>query len=135
MSVGEVLDWQKSLGRVKSTATGGYQFIRPTLENLVRNHKIDRARLFDEDLQDHLAKLLIAKCGYRNTQKDNVRFANCLAGIWAALPLVSGPNKGRSRYHNVAGNRAGITPETVLAFLAGGRCLSNKLSADFMRRL
>ena len=47
------------------------------------------------------------------------RFANCLAGIWAALPLVSGPNQGRSAHHGVAGNRALTRPQTVLALLAG----------------
>lgn len=119
MSVGEVIAWQKSLGKVKSTAAGGYQFIRATLKDLVEVHRIDKSRAFDADLQDQLANLLIKKCVYKNAPKDNARFANCLAGIWAALPLVSGPNKGKSRYHGIAGNRARVTPSEVLSFLAG----------------
>ena len=121
MTLGEVLEWQARVraAGAPSTAAGGYQVIHATLERLVRAHGLDRDALFDGQLQDRLARLLIAECGDPGPPSRQPRFANCLAGIWAALPLMSGPEKGRSAYEGVAGNRALTSPETVLALLAG----------------
>ena len=121
MTIAEVLDWQADVRRAgaPSTAAGGYQVIRATLERLVRTHGIDRNALFDELMQDRLAALLVAECGDPGPPSRHPRFANCLAGIWAALPLATGPRRGRSAYAGVAGNRALTDPETVLAVLAG----------------
>lgn len=120
LTVGEVITWQKSLRGTKSTASGAYQFIRPTLERLVRKYGISKTRLFDAQLQDQLAQLLISECPHKNLPKDNLRFGNCLATIWAALPVLSGTKKGQSHYQGVAGNRALTTPANVLAMLSGG---------------
>ena len=121
MTLGEVLDWQVRVRKAgaPSTAAGGYQVIRATLERLVRAHGLDRDALFDGPMQDRLARLLIAECGDPGPPSRRPRFADCLAGIWAALPMTSGPEKGRSAYEGVAGNRALASPETVLALLAG----------------
>ena len=121
MTLGEVLDWQARVRKAgaPSTAAGGYQVIHATLERLVRAHGLDRDALFDGPMQDRLARLLIAECGDPGPPSRQPRFANCLAGIWAALPMTSGPEKGRSAYEGVAGNRALASPETVLALLAG----------------
>ena len=118
MRVGEVLAWQKRVRAAgnPSTAAGGYQIIRQTLDRLVKNGTVSRTALFNAHTQDRLARSLIGECG---SSAQRVRFANCLAGIWAALPLVSGPNRGRSAHHGIAGNRAHTTPKTVLALLAG----------------
>ncbi|MXX88021.1 MAG: glycoside hydrolase family 104 protein [Boseongicola sp. SB0677_bin_26] len=121
MTVGEVLDWQaevRSAG-APSTAAGGYQVIRATLERLVRAHRIDRDAPFDAAMQDRLARLLVAECGDPGPGSRHPRFADCLAGIWAALPLATGPGKGRSAYAGIAGNRALTDPGTVLAVLSG----------------
>ena len=120
MTLGEVLKWQKQVRGTgaPSTAMGGYQIVHDTLADLIRIHKLDKNALFDVKMQDRLAKLLMAECG--NIKSENLnRYANCLARIWAALPLTSGPNKGLSAYHGIAGNRALTTPQTVLALLAG----------------
>ncbi len=121
MSVGEVLDWQTRVraAGAPSTAAGGYQFIRDTLARLVRTHGIARTTRFDAALQDRLAGLLIAECGTPGPPANHPRYGNCLAGIWAALPLTYGPQRGHSAYRGVAGNRALTTPATVLAVLAG----------------
>ena len=118
MTVGEVMAWQSSLRGVKSTASGGYQFIRKTLATLVVKNRIDKRAPFDAAMQDRLARLLIDDCAEARSRGDKP-FANCLAGIWAALPLVSGPKRGRSAYHGVAGNKALTTPNRVLAVIAG----------------
>ncbi|MYE12220.1 MAG: glycoside hydrolase family 104 protein [Gammaproteobacteria bacterium] len=121
MTLGEVLAWQsrvRSTG-APSTAAGGYQIIRATLARLIRKHGLDPSGLFDADMQDRLARLLIAECGDPGPPSRHPRFADCLAGIWAALPLATGPGRGRSAYRGVAGNRALTRPEIVLAVLAG----------------
>ena len=121
MTLGEVLSWQSRARRAgaPSTAAGAYQIIHATLERLVAGHGLDRGALFGPATQDRLARLLVAECGDPGPPARHPRFADCLAGIWAALPLATGPGRGRSAYHGVAGNRALVRPETVLAVLAG----------------
>ena len=121
MSIGEVLDWQVRVRRsgAPSSAAGGYQIIHPTLKRLVTKYDIPRSRRFDAGLQDHLARLLIGECGRKGAKSNHPRYGNCLAGIWAALPLTQGVNRGRSAHHGVAGNKALTHPETLLALLAG----------------
>ena len=124
MTLDEVLGWQVRVRRsgAPSTAAGGYQIIHPTLKRLVSVYGLSRDLRFDARLQDRLARLLIAECGNRPEAaaiRAHARFGNCLAGIWAALPLTQGPDKGLSAHHGVAGNRALTRPETVLALLAG----------------
>lgn len=121
MTLGEVLDWQTRVrgAGATSTAAGAYQVVRATLEHLIRNHGLDRGSLFDAAMQDRLARLLIAECGDPGPPSRHAAHGNCLAGIWAALPLTSGPRKGQSAYRSIAGNRALARPETVLSVLAG----------------
>lgn len=121
MTLGEVLEWQSRVrdSGAPSTAAGGYQIIRATLARLVRQNGLDRDALFDPAMQDRLARLLVAECGDPGPPSRHPAHGNCLAGIWAGLPLTSGPRKGRSAYRGIAGNRALTRPETVLAVLAG----------------
>ena len=121
MTLGEVLDWQVRVRNsgAPSTAAGGYQIIYPTLKRLVSKYGISRNQLFDTPIQDRLARLLIAECGPRGSRGTHPRYGNCLAGIWAALPLTQGRRKGRSAHQGVAGNRALTRPDTVLNLLAG----------------
>lgn len=121
MTLGEVLEWQSRVrdAGAPSTAAGAYQFIRATLARLVRQHGIDRDSLFDQAMQDRLARLLVAECGDPGPSSRHPLVADCLAGIWAALPMATGARRGQSAYRGVAGNRALTDPETVLAVLAG----------------
>lgn len=121
MTLAEVLSWQSRVrdAGAPSTAAGGYQIIRPTLARLVRQHGLDRDALFDPAMQDRLAKFLVAECGEPGPPSRHPHVADCLAGIWAALPLATGARRGQSAYRGVAGNRALTDPETVLDILAG----------------
>ena len=132
MRVDEVLAWQTRVRAAgnPSTAAGGYQIIRQTLGRMVKNGTVSGTALFNADTQDRLARSLIGECG---SSAQRVRFANCLAGIWAALPLVSGPNRGRSAHHGIAGNRAHTTPKTILALLAGKPVSIGRTSAARLR--
>jgi len=111
MSVGEVLDWQRRI-RAKgyaSTACGGYQFIYKTLSALVSQSKVPLSTKFDAALQDAFAERLMAARGlgkYISGQISAEAFCNELAKEWASLPLVSGPNKGRSYYHGDGLNKS-----------------------------
>ncbi len=117
MTVGEVMAWQRSLGRVTSTASGAYQIIKGTLRSLVDKYDIDRNALFDRRMQDHLADLLLLDCA---SDLNNVaRYGNCVAHIWAALPLLSGSDAGKSAYHGIAGNRALTSQSNYQAMLQG----------------
>lgn len=66
---------------------------------------------FSPDLQDRMADELIADAGlpdYLAGRIDRSAFLDGLARIWAGLPSAS----GRSAWHHVAGNRAGISRQT-----------------------
>ena len=124
MTIADVLDWQRDVRRAGgvSTAAGAYQLIHDTLKDLVDQHGIDPTTPFDAPTQDRFALLLLTRCGPRPRIHDTSQhpaFANCLAHIWAALPLVSGPHKGRSAYHGIADNRSHASPAQVLSLLAG----------------
>ena len=118
MSIGEVLTWQRNLGRVTSTASGGYQFIKGTLGDTADYLGFSHNRLFDEATQDALASYWVNDCRRQSNERLHA-FANCLAGVWAGFPLVTGPDRGKSRYHDVAGNRARMTAQAYLAVLSG----------------
>jgi hypothetical protein len=118
MTLGEVLAFQKSAPKTKSTAMGAYQILHATLDDLMKRHGLGDSLIFSPATQDRLARLLISDCSA--ARKDGTtRFGNCLTGIWAALPLLSGPNKGHSKYRGIAGNKARVTTDQFLAALNG----------------
>lgn len=121
MTIDEVLNWQaRSVGAgAKSSAAGVYQFIQDSLRDTAKRAGIERNALFDRYTQDRLARSALRNCGfYRHDVADEV-IGNCLAGTWAALPLVTGPNAGKSRYHNYAGNKSLTSIETVMNTVRG----------------
>ena len=119
MTVGEVLDWQRSTVRQGSvsSAAGAYQIIRPTLQGLVDQGVVSRAARFDRTTQDRLGRHLLRQTGYRAGDTSSAT-ANRIAGVWAALPRLSGPGAGRSAYEGVAGNHALIGGDSFRALLA-----------------
>jgi len=119
MTLAEVLDYQReirALGTI-SSAVGRYQFIYLTLRDLVETHGISDNLIFDGEVQTYLARFLMHQCGFFDRATTDMRLANCLAGVWAALPLVSGPERGQSAYAADGVNKAFTTPETVLDVL------------------
>ena len=119
MTLAEVLEYQRqirALGTV-SSAVGRYQFIYLTLAELVEQHGISDALVFDAEVQTYLARFLMHNCGFYERDTDIMRLGNCLAGVWAALPLVHGPLRGESAYAADGVNKAFATPETVIEVL------------------
>ena len=120
MTIGEVLDWQDSIDRFQlSEAVGKYQIMEDTLRGLYRNAGLKATDLFNETNQDYLATQLLRRRGltdYLMARISAEKFANALAHEWASLPLVSGPDKGKSVYAgDRAGNKAGGRVEAFLA--------------------
>lgn len=119
MTIREVLDFQMLLRQkgAKSSAMGRYQFIYKTLDYLVKLHDMDTNQLFDKRMQDHLARLEMARCGFYDRTLDVREVGDCLAHTWAALPLLTGKNRGKSRYVETGINSARTSPEVMEAIL------------------
>ncbi|MCW3782906.1 hypothetical protein [Defluviimonas salinarum] len=119
MTISEVLDFQQGLldQGTRSTAVGRYQFIRETLLRLVEEHGIGRDLLFDEEIQTYLARILMRDCGFYDPEAGIVPLGNCLAGTWAALPMLSGPKAGLSAYHGDGLNHHAVAVETFATVL------------------
>lgn len=121
MTIDEVLAWQDGIdARSISEAAGRYQIMEDTLRGLKRRMGLKGDELFDIKMQDRLAVELMGMAGWHPDRDDHEEVANALAKVWAALPLVSGDNEGRSAYHDLAGNKALTTPELYLEVIRRG---------------
>lgn len=119
MTIGEVLAYQRqirALGTV-SSAVGRYQFIHNTLQRLVSDLGISDDLIFDGEVQTFLARALMSDCGFYEPAQDSLVLADCLAGVWAALPVATGPRRGQSAYADDGLNRALVDPERVVSVL------------------
>jgi len=132
MTMKEILDWQESIDKFQlSEAVGRYQIMEDTLrgydndkttgsekDSLYAKVGLSSSSLFSPENQDKLATYLIQSTGLNKFLSGEISretFANRLSGVWAALPIVSGPNAGKSSYQ---GDRAGNkTTATVQSFL------------------
>lgn len=119
MTINEVLQFQRHLRQqnAKSSAMGRYQYIYKTLLYLTRVHKIDRTRLFDPAMQNHLTRLEMKRCGFYDINVTVPSLGDCLARVWAALPLLTGPHRGLSRYRKTGINWVQTSPIIVEAIL------------------
>lgn len=128
MSVREVLEWQDlsvEMGS-DSSAAGRYQIIRETLRGLVNQGVVSLNDTYDERTQDRLGAHLLAQTGYRDGVRD-AGIANRIAGVWAALPVVSGPNAGDSAYEGVIDNHARIDANSFSQVMSCGMGLTEAL--------
>ncbi|CAN5621919.1 hypothetical protein BH23PAT2_BH23PAT2_08130 [soil metagenome] len=118
MKVGEVIAWQKEFvdKGSPSSAVGKYQFIRSTLEGLVKEHKIDRNQTFSPSLQDELAIALLERRGvhdYMDGKIDREDFAHNLSKEWAALPKAKGDKPESSYYAGDGLNKVRVTLDEI----------------------
>jgi len=119
MRIEEVIAFQDRMVAAgsASSAVGRYQFIRKTLRDLVARHRVDRRQMFNARTQDFLARMLLNDCNYYDPDADTTRIGNCVATIWAAFPVFTGPKAGKSHYHGIAGNRAQTTVPVMRAII------------------
>jgi len=131
MTIQEVLDWQESIDSFQgSEASGRYQIMEDTLRGynndrssgpgnpLYARAGLSAGDLFSPENQDKMAVVLLEGRGlsrFLNGEITREQFANNLANEWASLPLVNGPNAGRSVYAgDSVGNRALTTVQEFL---------------------
>jgi hypothetical protein len=135
MTMKEILDWQESIDKFQdSEAVGRYQIMEDTLrgynndktkgsekDSLYAKAGLSSGSLFSPENQDKLATYLIQSEGLNKFLSGEISreiFANKLASVWAALPLVDGPNAGKSNYNgDRAGNKATATIQSFLDVL------------------
>jgi len=114
MTIQEVLDWQESIdSKQSSEAAGRYQIMEDTLRGynndnnngpgrpLYKRAGLSASDKFSAANQDKLAIALLKTRGLDSYLKGKIsreKFAYNLACEWASLPLVTGPNAGKSRY-------------------------------------
>ena len=76
MTIGELVDEQASFAkRFKSSASGGYQFMRKTLQDLSRELRLSGKQMFDPDLQDRLGYHLLKRRGYEEFMSGKITMA------------------------------------------------------------
>ncbi|MBB4185813.1 muramidase (phage lysozyme) [Sinorhizobium terangae] len=129
MTYGEVVDAQKGWSkRFKSSAAGGYQFMRHTLIDLANAMpSIKGTDRFTPDLQDRLGYKLLVRRGYPEFivgKIDIVEFGKRLAQEWASFPVLADTKgnehevrRGQSYYAGDGLNKALVKPEKVEALL------------------
>jgi muramidase (phage lysozyme) len=129
MTYGEVVDAQKGWSkRFRSSAAGGYQFMRATLIELAKANPLQRGdELFAPDLQDRLGYKLLLRRGYPDFivgKIDMLEFGKRLAQEWASFPVLADTKgnerevkRGQSYYAGDGLNKALVKPEKVVAIL------------------
>jgi hypothetical protein len=134
MTINEVLDFQMMLRQdgADSSAVGRYQYIYKTLDYVTDKHDIDRNQLFDKEMQDRLARIELERCGFYDPHIEIGELGDCLAHVWAALPLLTGKNRGKSKYVATGINSARTSPEIVEALLKS-RFYTREIGGDAPR--
>lgn len=115
MTVKEVQRLQKEMydNGSASTAIGRYQIKRSTLKETIDKLGINENALFDEKLQDQLARQLLKKRGFEKYKAGKIStdaLIKELANEWAALPPDA---SNKSRYEGTLNNRALTTYQTL----------------------
>lgn len=120
MTIAEVMSWQRRIrdAGATSTAVGRFQFMHDTLAFLTRAYEVPHDTVLDRRTQDYLARVLLHRCGFYDPDLPVPELGDCLAGTWAALPMLSEERRGLSRYKGRANNHARTSPEVVEAVLA-----------------
>jgi hypothetical protein len=124
MTVDELQHWQpgftKSFG---SSASGAYQFMRATLQDLEKKLSLTGSEIFDAELQDRLGFELLKRRGYQpwiDGKTSTDIFMIGLAKEWASFPVPSRMRgahrvceRGQSYYAGDGLNKALVKPDVV----------------------
>lgn len=100
-----------------STALGGYQFIRPTLQSARKALGLSGDTKFTPEVQDQLAAQLVRGRGYDDFKAGRIdadKFARNLSQEWAILPM---DKSGRGFYDGQNGNKAAVGWDEVMGAL------------------
>lgn len=108
MTIGAILDYQEAIREAgtASSAVARYQIVYDTMQGAVKDLNLHPDLVFDGEMQTYVARHLMDRCGFYDTNTPIPQLGDCLARVWAALPLFTGPYAGRSAYEGIAGNKA-----------------------------
>lgn len=111
MTVDQVLAWQDAVVRAgaNSSAAGRFQIIRGTLRHLKDRMGLRGDEVFSQQMQNRMAVELMREQGLEEFVAGRMsarRFGQNIAGVWAALPQLSGAGRGASVFQNFNGNKA-----------------------------
>ncbi|MCR8722811.1 hypothetical protein [Frigidibacter sp. ROC022] len=107
MTIAEIRQWIADTPG-QHHAIGRYQVVPKTLRMLTARLNVPETAVYSPALQDRFADALLADAGlaeFLAGTLDRDRFMTNVATIWAGLPAPD----GRSVYHGIAGNRAGMS--------------------------
>ena len=126
MSLDSIYAFQSDMLRRdrRSSAVGGYQFLRRTLRGLQARKRLSSTTIFTERLQDELAVALLVGRGYPAWWRGsliNAHFAHNISLEWASLPDPL--NGGRSAYDGDGLNSTDTTLDAVYTMLDRARTL------------
>ena len=119
MTLNELIRDMRRRGNITgSSASGRYQYIRTTLQDVASSMGLDFDSVkFSPEVQDQIAIYHLRRSHgldrWLAGRMENSEFLNRLAGTWAGIPNTS----GRSTYAGVLDNRAGIDVRNALAQL------------------
>lgn len=119
MTLNELYQDMRQRGRRSgSSASGRYQYIRRTLQDVASSMGLDPATTkFTPEVQDQIAIYHLRRSHgldrWLAGRMSNEDFLNRLAGTWAGIPNTS----GRSTYAGVLDNAAGMSARNALAQL------------------
>lgn len=139
MALGEVMAWQVVAGKRRagykpaSVAVGNYQVITDTLARVADKIGLDRSLPFAPPMQDQIGLHLLYARGFGAFLKGEISLetmGNNLAHEWAALPMLSGPDTGKSAYWRDGVNNALTTPKAFRAILEEARLLAEQPAED-----
>ncbi len=124
MSLAQVYAFQAKMLRrdERSSAVGGYQFLRRTLQGLQHSNSLPGSTLFTPEIQDSFAVDLMVGRGYKAWWRGGMNdseFAHGLSVEWASLPDPE--HGGRSHYDGDGVNSTDTTLEKVYAMLRKAR--------------
>lgn len=119
MTLSELYRDMRARGQASgSSASGRYQYIRRTLEDVAGSMGLDPdTTKFTPEIQDQIAVYHLRRSHgldrWLAGRMDNAEFLNKLAGTWAGIPNTG----GGSTYAGVLDNRAGMSTNTALGRL------------------
>lgn len=123
MTVAELQGHQRKGWPARSTASGGYQFMRATLAGLRKELGLGDGQIFNPDLQDRLGYHLLKRRGYEAFmagKMSQTEFGKRLAMEWASFPVLADTKgqkrtvrRGQSYYAGDGLNKALVSPGAV----------------------
>lgn len=138
MTLNQVLAMQRAMVKAgsASTASGGYQFIRKTLERTIDEMGLSGDQVWTPELQDRMAVHLMEGRGlskYLSGTLSAEAFANNLAMEWASLPVVTAIKGARGRilapgqsyYAGDGLNKAFHKPDVIMGMVKALRAPAN----------